>query len=95
MYLHIGEETVVRTDEVLGIFDIENTTVSPATRDFLAAAEQHGHVVTIGDDLPRSFVVCMADDGTQTVYISQISCATLRKRAKRIAQSGNMASLFL
>ena len=82
MYLHIGEETVVRTDEVLGIFDIENTTVSPATRDFLAAAEQHGHVVTIGDDLPRSFVVCMAADGTQTVYISQISCATLRKRAR-------------
>ena len=81
MYLHIGEEAVVRTDEVLGIFDLEKTTVSAATREFLAAAEQHGTVVTIGDDIPRSFVVCCAADGTQTVYISQISCATLRKRA--------------
>ena len=82
MYLHIGEETVVRTDEVIGIFDIENTTVLPATREFLAAAEKYGTVVTIGDDLPRSFVVCVDKNGVQTVYISQISCATLRKRAQ-------------
>ena len=90
MYLHIGEEAVVRTDEVLGIFDIENTTVSPATREFLAAAEQHGNVVTIGDDLPRSFVVGVDKNGTQTVYISQISCATLRKRARLMSNSPNL-----
>ena len=90
MYLHIGEEAVVRTDEVLGIFDIENTTVSPATREFLAAAEQHGNVVTIGDDLPRSFVVCVDKNGTQTVYFLQISCATLRKRARLMSNSPNL-----
>lgn len=82
MYLHIGQETVVRTDEVLGIFDIENTTVSATTRDFLNQAEKNGRVVTVCDDLPRSFVVCCDREGQQTVYICQISCATLKKRMK-------------
>lgn len=81
MYVHIGRETVVRSDEVVGIFDMENTTVSRSTREFLSAAEKGGQVITVCDDLPRSFVVCRDEDGRETVYISQISCATLRKRA--------------
>ncbi len=83
MYLHIGQETVVRADEVVGIFDLENTTISRSTREFLGEAEKHGHVISVCDDLPRSFVVCEDQQGEKTVYISQISCATLRKRAHR------------
>ncbi len=81
MYLHIGQETVVRTRDIVGIYDMENTTVSKTTRDFLSEAEKRGQVITVCDDLPRSFVVCRDSEGTQTVYISQISCATLRKRS--------------
>ena len=84
MYLHIGQEVVVKTADILGIFDMENTTVSRPTRDFLAQAEKRGRVITVCDDLPRSFVVCCGEDGTETVYISQISCATLRKRAHSV-----------
>ena len=84
MYLHIGQEVVVKTANILGIFDMENTTVSRPTRDFLAQAEQRGRVITVCDDLPRSFVVCRDENGTETVYISQISCATLRKRAHSV-----------
>ena len=82
MYLHIGEDTVVKESEILGIFDIENTTVSKATRDFLNRAEKAHAVQTVGDDLPRSFVACVDKHGKEQVYISQISCATLRKRNK-------------
>lgn len=81
MYLHIGQETVVRTDEIVGIFDMENTTISKATRTFLSDAEKQKRVITVCDDLPRSFVVCRDKAGNETVYISQISCATLRKRS--------------
>lgn len=81
MYLHIGQETVVRTDRLIGIFDMENTTVAKSTREFLADAEKGGRVVSVCDDLPRSFVVCGDGQGGETVYISQISCATLKKRA--------------
>ena len=80
MYLHLGKSTVVRHDDIVGIFDIENTTVMRATRDFLSRAERAGRVVNVSSELPGSFVIC-AGEGPETVYISQISPATLKKRA--------------
>ena len=82
MYLHIGQEVVVPMREIVGIFDMENTTISKNTRSFLNDAQRSGRVVTVGDDLPKSFVVCQKGDEPPTVYISQISCATLLKRAE-------------
>lgn len=84
MYLFLGQETVVPLREIVGIFDMENTTVSKSTRDFLTEAEQQGEVVTVSDELPKSFVVCESEQNGRTVYISQISCATLLKRAEAL-----------
>lgn len=78
MYLHLGQSTVITHDEILGIFDIDATTVSKKTRDFLRQAEKDNKVVYVSNELPKSFIVCQ--DGT--VYISQISPATLLKRAE-------------
>lgn len=79
MYLHIGQDTVIRTDTILGIFDLDTATVSRHTRDFLAAAEKRGEVVTVSDELPKSFII--TQNGTkQTVYLSQLSSTTLRGR---------------
>lgn len=79
MYLHLGEETVVRKKDIIGIFDIENTSISKHTKDFLARSEKGGRVVTVSFEMPKSFVVC--EDGEEKVYISQISTSTLKKRA--------------
>ena len=84
MYLYLGEETVVPMREVVGVFDIDNTTVSKTTRDFLAQAEKEKRVVTVSQELPKSFVVCFSKENGITVYISQISCSTLLKRSKTL-----------
>ena len=81
MYLHLGEETVVRMKDIIGIFDIENTSISKHTKDFLARSEKGGKVVTVSYEMPKSFVVCQ-DEDEEKVYISQISAATLKKRMK-------------
>ena len=81
MYLHLGMDTVVPAKEIIGIFDMENTTVSKTTRQFLADAQKGGRVVNVTPELPKSFIVC-EHEGDETVYISQISAATLRGRAK-------------
>ena len=73
MYLHLGQETVVRLREVVGIFDMENATISKYTRQFLADAEKGGRVCNVTMERPKSFVLCVDRDGTETVYISQIS----------------------
>ena len=79
MYLHLGQNTVCREEDVIGIFDIDNATYSKWTVKFLNNAEKNGKVVNIGDDIPRSFVVC-SSGGETVVYLSQLNSATLRQR---------------
>ncbi|MBR7070813.1 MAG: DUF370 domain-containing protein [Clostridia bacterium] len=82
MYLHLGNETLIRTEDVIGIFDLESTTVSKHTRKYLALAEKRGDVVTVSYELPKSFVLCAGKKGkNRKVYISQISSNTLLKRS--------------
>lgn len=80
MYLHLGSDTVVSSNDIIGIFDLEATTVSKATRDFLAAAEKNGEVFNVSYELPKSFIACNKSEGGTVIYISQISCHTLLKR---------------
>lgn len=79
MYLHLGQDTVVTTESIIAMFDIDACTVSKKTRDFLAAAQKNGEVVNVSYELPRSFVVCRRN-GKNTVYISQLSTKTLSRR---------------
>ena len=84
MYLHLGAETAVRTEDILAICDLDNTSASHITRSYLRAAEQAGEVVNVAVDLPKSFVVC-AEGGKKRVYLSQLNTATLLKRAENIS----------
>lgn len=83
MYLHLGQSTVVTTKELIGIFDMDNTTVMKSTRDYLTKAEKSGEVINVSYELPKSFIVCTdKKNKSKKVYISQISPSTLLKRAK-------------
>lgn len=84
MYLHLGQETVVRTRDIVGIFDMDNTTVSKHTRQFLADAEKGKRVKYVSPELPKAFVVCATKDKDETVYVSQVSAATLKGRAAQL-----------
>lgn len=76
MYLYLGQDTVINADTIIGIFDLDNTSVSKETRGYLSAAQKTGKIKEVSADIPKSFVVC--DD---TVYLSQVSPTTLKKRA--------------
>lgn len=76
MYLHLGEDTVITDKNILGIFDMDTSTVNKATRDYLSNAEKNKKIVYVNYDLPKSFVV--TDD---KIYVSPLSTATLNKRA--------------
>lgn len=83
MYLHLGQSTVITTNDLIGIFDMDNTTVMKSTRDYLTIAEKKGEVVNVSYELPKSFIVCTDKKSkSKKVYISQISPSTLLKRAK-------------
>lgn len=80
MFIHIGNDVVVRKDDIVGVFDMDNTTISRPTREFLANAQKTGRVCDICDDLPKSYIVTNYE-GTNKVYISSVSSQTIYKRA--------------
>lgn len=84
-YLHLGKGTLVREDEVLSIFDLDITSQSHLTRKFLSMADKAGQVVNAAEDIPKSFVLCR-QKGETRVYLSQMACATLLKRASEKTQ---------
>jgi len=82
MFLHLGEDTLVLSRDVVAICDLDNTTVAKSTRDFLAKQEKRKRVISVSEELPKSFVI--TDDGMRrSVYLSQISSRTLALRAKK------------
>ncbi len=80
MYLNIGNDMAVRAQNVVGIFDLDNTSTSRRTREFLEKAEREGQVVPC-DDLPKSFVLTF-EYGMIRIYLTALSAATLEKRMK-------------
>jgi hypothetical protein len=80
MYLSIGNDMAVRDRNVIGIFDLDNTSTSKKTREFLEKNEKEGQVVPC-DDLPKSFVLT-TEYGMDRIYLSSLSTVTLEKRMK-------------
>ena len=62
MYLHLGNDTIIRKNDIIGIFDLESSTLSHKTREFLSNAEKKGRVVNVSAELPKSFVLCKERD---------------------------------
>ena len=80
MYLSIGNDMAVRDKSIIGIFDLDNTSTSKRTREFLDTAEKEGEVVPC-DDLPKSFVLT-SEYGFNRVHLTALNSATLEKRLK-------------
>ena len=83
MYLHLGQNVMLPYGDVIGVFDLDNTTWSFRTRRFLERAEREGRVAAVGEDLPRSFVLANGRDGAPMVYLAPLSPAALSARAAR------------
>lgn len=80
MFIHIGHDTVIIDKEIIGLFDMENTTVMKNTVDFLNSCEKNGQVKNVAPyELPKSFILCQKPTG-KVIYISPVSVGTVLKR---------------
>ena len=94
MYLDVGNGETVRCEQVVGIFDLDTSTVSQQTRAFLSRAEKEGVTVSAGGDLPKSFVLLAPEKEKPTfgkkppkkrqdsIRFLRISSVSLRARAE-------------
>ena len=82
MYLNIGQDTVITDKNILGIFDLDNTTVSKSTKEYINTASKNGECITVSiEELPKSFIV-VAENNKKEIYISPLNTSTIFKRIK-------------
>lgn len=89
MFLHLGGDVVVSLKDVIAIMDLETTTISKISKEFLSVAEEEGFIINISEDLPKSFVITEVDKKSK-IYVSPISSITLYKRAGYIENISNV-----
>lgn len=82
MYLHLGKETVVNTADIIAIMDLESSSMSPNTKEFLKVIEEEGFVRNVSEEIPKTFVVCEVD-GQSVVYVTNISSKALAGRVEK------------
>lgn len=85
MFVHLGQDYIVPVQSIIGIFDMDTSTISRHTRTFIARLEKEHKVIALFDDLPKAAVLCDTAFG-ERLYISQISSSTLFARVARICQ---------
>ena len=84
VFLHVGNNKSIKTEDIVGIFDMDTSTVSKVTRDFLTKAQKNGEVVNVTDEIPKSFILtCKKKEREPKVIISQLAVQTLNERQKR------------
>lgn len=79
MYINIGGDVIIDAREIVGVFDIDKTTVYKVNRNYLSKTEKSGKIINITDKIPKSFVVC-EKNSENIVYISPLTTTTLQKR---------------
>ena len=85
MYVHLGRDYVLNDRDIIGIFNLETTTILPRGREFLKNTQKNGAVVSLSDELPQSYV--LADGAVvDTVYLSELSPAAMRRRAEKMVE---------
>lgn len=75
IYLHIGNNYSVDIRNIIGIFDMDNTTVTDITKKLLDKAEREKRLFLATYELPKTFIIT-----SRKIYISQLSASTLKKR---------------
>ncbi|MDE7193560.1 MAG: DUF370 domain-containing protein [Oscillospiraceae bacterium] len=77
-FIYLGGDVTVYADDVIGIFDIEECSVSRTTAEYLNFCQKKDIVVNVSEDMPKSFIVC-----EKKTYISNVSNSTINKRGRK------------
>lgn len=81
VFIHLGKDYTVNSKNIVAIFDIENTSTSKITREFLVGMSKKNKVIYVNEDLPKSFVL-VKEKEENFIYVSSLSSSTLKKRSE-------------
>ena len=77
--IHLGKNGTVHVRDIIGFFDLDGSTESEITKEFLKKSEKEYKIVNLLYDLPKSFVIT-SENGRENVYMLSNSVETEIKR---------------
>ena len=77
MFVEIGTEKIVKDEDILGMFDLDNASQTSAAKEFFRIAQKNGKVTMLGSELPKTMIVMKNGD----IYLSQYAQKILTARA--------------
>lgn len=85
MYINIGENNIINTKNILGVFDIDKLTVYKNNREYLSICEKYNKIKSTTENLPKSFIICVNNNkNKEKIYLSCLTCSTISKRISRL-----------
>ena len=82
MFLHLGGNFIVDKKDIVAIMDLESSTISKITKEYLKDMEIHKNVINVEENiLPKSYVI-VKNEKQNKLYISPIAAQTLLKRCE-------------
>ena len=89
IYLHVGNNKSIREKDIIGIFDMDTSTVSSITRRYLSEAERQGETESITDEIPKSFIL-YCEGSKRKICFSQLSSSSLYGRTDTKIQNNKI-----
>ena len=83
IYLNVGAGKSIREKDIIGIFDMDTSTVSPITRKLLSEADKAHLTESPSYEIPKSFIIYRAENGKMKVCFSQFSSTSLLGRTDK------------
>lgn len=80
MYLHIGKNVILKTKDIIGIFDI-NIQKSKEISNIVGQLAEKNQITDVSDGIKKSLIL-IKDGNIVKGYLSNISSVTLAKRAE-------------
>jgi len=77
MFLHAGNGKNIREKDIIGIFDMDNATISSLTRKYLSAEQKRGSLLDVSTDIPKSFIIYKAGNETKVLFSTLSTSALL------------------
>ena len=79
MFLHLGGDKVVPKKDIIAILDYKKGN-SSITKEFIQIARDEGFIENISENnKEKAYVIT-----SEKIYISSISCNTLKKRSQEV-----------
>ena len=79
MYIHIGDGVCIRSKNIIGVFDLDHISESPATMEYLKALEEDNRLIAVSSELPKAFVLAVTG-GMEIGYLSPLASRTIQNR---------------